>query len=41
MNQKHLKNIFQVNADAILVVENVIQNRNGILISASVNVKSQ
>lgn len=39
MIQKLLENIFSVVTHVNLVVENVIQNQNGIMISANLNVK--
>ena len=39
MIQKLLENIFFVVTHVNLVVENVIQNQNGIMISANLNVK--
>ena len=44
MNQKHLqmqKHNFYVNVDVDLMVENVIENKIGIIISANVSVKKQ
>ena len=34
MNQKYLWNLFNVNADVNLMVDNVIQNKNGIMIKS-------
>ena len=39
MNQKYLWNLFNVNADVNLMVDNVIQNKNGIMIRVNVNVE--
>ena len=39
MNQKHLKSIFNANADVNFLIGNIIQNKNGIMLSANVRVK--
>lgn len=39
-NQKSQESIFPVNVDQKLMVENVIQNRNGIIVSADVILKA-
>ena len=41
MNQSHLKIIFHISVDVILIVENVIQDKNGTMMGVSVNVKTQ
>ena len=40
MNRKHLYSIFHVKADVNLMVQNVIQNKNGVIISVTMVVKS-
>lgn len=41
MNQKHSQNIFHANVKMNLMVENIIQNKNGIMISVFMNVEKQ
>ena len=38
---KELIKLFQVNSDVNLMVENVIQNKNGIMISFNVSIENQ
>ena len=41
MNQGHSQNIYYVSVDVNLLVENVTRDKNGAMISVSVNVKTQ
>ena len=40
MNKKHYENIFHVTVDVNLMVENVIQSKNGVTVSVNMSVKS-
>ena len=41
MNQNHTVNVFHLNADVSLMVENLIQRKNRLTISVNVRVKNQ
>ena len=41
MNQNHTENVFHLNADVSLMVENLIQRKNRLTISVNVRVKNQ
>ena len=41
MNQGHSQNIYYVSVDVNLLVENVTRDKNGAMISVSVNLKNQ
>ena len=41
MNQKQLYNIFYANVELDLMVENIIQNKNGIMVSVNTGIKNK
>ena len=41
MNQKHLQNIFHMNADENFMIRSVIQNRNEMTISVNMSVNNE
>ena len=41
MNQKQLYNIFYANVELDLMVENIIQNKNGIMVSVNTSIKNK